>query len=62
VNFIKITIGINIYIGVKFRNNAIISGPASVRSYGYGVIVFRRCEGFCEIAGGGGFGEKVKEK
>jgi hypothetical protein len=62
VNFIEITIGINIHIGVNLRSDAIVPGPASVRNHGCGVVVFRRCEGFCEIAGGGGPGEKVKEK
>jgi hypothetical protein len=62
VNFIEITIGINIYIGVNLRNDAIVPGPASVQSYGCGVVVFRKCKDFCEIAGGGNFGEKIKEK
>jgi hypothetical protein len=62
MNFIEIIIGINIYIGVNLRNDAIVPGPASVRNHDYGVVIFRRCKDFCEIAGGGGFGEKVKEK
>jgi hypothetical protein len=62
VNFIEIIIKINIYIGVNLRNNAIVPGPASVRNHGCGIVVFRRCKGFCEIADGGGFGEKVKKK
>jgi hypothetical protein len=62
MNFIEITIGINIHISVNLRNKAIVPGPALVRSYDCGIIVFRKCEGFCEIADGGGFGEKVKEK
>jgi hypothetical protein len=62
MNLIEITIGINIHISVNLRNNAIVPGPASVRSHGCGVVVFRRCKDFCEIAGGGDLGEKVKEK
>jgi hypothetical protein len=62
MNFIEITIGINIHISVNLRNDAIVPGSALVRSYGCGVVIFRRCENFCEIAGGGGFSEKVKKK
>jgi hypothetical protein len=62
VNFIEITIGINIHIGVNLRNDAIVPDPALIRNYGCGIVVFRRCKNFCEIAGGGGLGEKIKEK
>jgi hypothetical protein len=62
MNFIEITIGINIHIGVNLRNNAIVPSPALVRNYDYGIVVFHKCESFCEIAGGEGFGEKIKEK
>jgi hypothetical protein len=62
MNFIEITIGINIHISVNLQNNAIVPGPASVRNYGCNIAVFRRYENLCEIADGGDFGEKVKKK